>query len=216
MTSGIYMIVFSNGRYYIGSSKNVEKRRCHHLHSLRNGCHYNTLLQRTWNKHGEGEFLVLENVDEKRELLLTREQVYLDAAPKGALLNLSRVAEYPEGTPSVVAGRSARARTQHANGNLGPHTITPEGKARIAAANSKRLKGRRQKPEAVAKMRKACRERWTPELRAEQRQRLLDQRSQRTTEQDNAIREKQKNSWTSEKRANQRERFFAQRAEGRI
>lgn len=216
MTSGIYMIVFSNDRYYIGSSKNIEKRRMHHLHSLRNDCHYNTLLQRTWNKHGEGEFLVLEQVEGVREALLSREQMYISAAPEEMLLNLSRIAEYPECTPEVLAGRSKRAKAQHAAGRLGNSTWTVEGRARIAKKTGERLRGRKQKPEAVAKMRKTCKERWTPELRVAQRQRLLDQRSQRTAEQEHVIRAKQKSSWTPEKRATQRERFLTQRAEGRI
>lgn len=169
MTSGIYIMVFPNGRYYIGSSKNCTKRWYHHKHLLERGWHYNSLLQRTWRKHGEAQFLMLERVEHSK--LLIREQVYLDAAPEGALLNLSKIAGYPEGTVEVLKGRSERAKMQHATGNLGAHTLTEKGKKRRAAAVSRALKGRKQKPEAVTKMRKACRERWTPELREGQRQR---------------------------------------------
>ena len=169
MISGIYIMIFPNGRYYIGSSKNCTKRWYHHRHLLERDCHYNSLLQRTWRKHGEAQFLMLEQVEHSE--LLSREQVYLDAAPEGTLLNLSKIAGYPEGTAEVLKGRSERAKMQHAVGNLGAHILTEKGKKRRGAAVSRALKGRKQKPEAVAKMRKACKERWTPELREEQRQR---------------------------------------------
>jgi len=54
---GIYYIVNNyNGKIYIGSSINMKRRKKEHLNSLRNGSHYNTHLQASYNKYGEDVF----------------------------------------------------------------------------------------------------------------------------------------------------------------
>ena len=79
---GIYIIKnLKNDKCYYGSSKNIEKRWRTHLNQLNNGKYHNTHLQRSWVKHGEGNFIfeVIEECDEK--ILLEREQTYLDLKP---------------------------------------------------------------------------------------------------------------------------------------
>ena len=80
--SGIYKIVNkANGKYYVGSSKNMSHRFHEHKTYLRHNYHFNDHLQHAWNKYGElnFEFIIFEqypNID--RKTLLDIEQKYLD------------------------------------------------------------------------------------------------------------------------------------------
>lgn len=74
---GIYKITnITNNKFYIGSSVNINKRKLHHLHLLRNSKHGNTYLQKSWNKYGEKsfDFEILEFC----ENIIEREQYYID------------------------------------------------------------------------------------------------------------------------------------------
>lgn len=76
---GIYQIAnLVNGKIYIGSSKNLTRRRKEHARMLRNGNHHSSYLQFAYNKHGKSnfQFKILEYV--KEEDLLEVEQRYLD------------------------------------------------------------------------------------------------------------------------------------------
>ena len=77
--SGIYCIInIRNSKRYIGSSKNIRQRLWSHRAELRHNKHENTHLQSAWNKYGEQNFdyYILENCEE--DLLLEREQWYID------------------------------------------------------------------------------------------------------------------------------------------
>jgi group I intron endonuclease len=77
--SGVYMIVNKiNGKRYVGSAVNLEKRWKEHLYALRGG--YHTIrFQRSYNKYGEKsfEFIIMEEVKDKNQLI-PREQTWLD------------------------------------------------------------------------------------------------------------------------------------------
>lgn len=76
---GVYIIRNKvNGKFYIGSSKNIWNRWQSHKYELNNGIHSNKHLQRAWNKYREEnfEFDVLEFCDE--EIQFQREQEYID------------------------------------------------------------------------------------------------------------------------------------------
>lgn len=78
--SGIYKILcVPTGKFYIGSSNNVKRRWGEHRKRLRQGSHPSAHLQNAWNLHGEAsfEFVVLELTPV--EILLSREQVWLDS-----------------------------------------------------------------------------------------------------------------------------------------
>ena len=65
---GIYVWVCAiNGKVYVGSAKNVAKRRTEHLRMLRAGNHHSIHLQRAWNTYGSEtfEFEVLEPVEDE-------------------------------------------------------------------------------------------------------------------------------------------------------
>jgi len=78
---GIYKIVNkTDNKYYVGSSNVINRRWSQHKTQLRNNCHRNNHLQRSWNKFGEDNF-IFEVVEEvPKEKLIEVEQKYLDIA----------------------------------------------------------------------------------------------------------------------------------------
>lgn len=79
--SGIYKIINkTNGKYYIGSSKNIKYRWYNHKTNLICNKHHNDHLQNAWNKYGklEFDFVIVEEIPEEK--LLLKEQQYLDIA----------------------------------------------------------------------------------------------------------------------------------------
>ena len=79
MNCGIYRITCkSNGKFYVGSSRDLKFRWQQHRSDLRHNRHRNDKLQHSFNKYGEENFLfeVIETCSE--ELLLEREQYFID------------------------------------------------------------------------------------------------------------------------------------------
>lgn len=76
MLSGIYKIVNTkNGKFYIGSTKNLEQRWKKHLKDLSRTRHCNIHLQRSYNKHGNVfKFEILEYTID----LFNRERYWID------------------------------------------------------------------------------------------------------------------------------------------
>jgi len=97
MTIGIYQIkCSSNGKVYVGSSKNIEERWIKHRYDLDRNIHHNQYLQSVWNKYGEHtfQFSILEVC--AANVLLEREQHYLDILFDSTnVLNLARIAGSP-------------------------------------------------------------------------------------------------------------------------
>lgn len=96
--SGIYKIVNKiNGKYYIGSSRDVLKRWNNHKSTLRRKIHKSPHLQSAWNKYGElnFNFVIVENCDVDKLLII--EQKYLDVlvSQRNICYNTSYVAERP-------------------------------------------------------------------------------------------------------------------------
>ena len=79
MKSCIYKITNKvNGKTYIGSTKNVNARWVKHKALLRHNRHSNLHLQAAWNKYGEGSFTFEIIEDCLPEMLLSREQFFID------------------------------------------------------------------------------------------------------------------------------------------
>jgi group I intron endonuclease len=79
--SGIYKIINKlNGKYYVGSSKNIFERWNIHLRNLNNCKHHSDYLQRAWNKYKPDNFVfeIVELVS--YEKLKETEQNYLNKA----------------------------------------------------------------------------------------------------------------------------------------
>lgn len=79
MNSGIYKIRNNkNGKYYIGSSSNLKVRKSYHFSQLRRNIHKNTILQNSFNKYKEINF-IFETVELCNPTeLIRREQYYID------------------------------------------------------------------------------------------------------------------------------------------
>lgn len=78
MNSGIYAIRNTiNNKRYIGSTLGLHKRYSQHQRDLKRGKHFNSCLQRAWNKYGEINFCyeIIEHCD--AEMLLTREEFWI-------------------------------------------------------------------------------------------------------------------------------------------
>ena len=78
-TSGVYKITCTaNNRFYVGSSKNIQRRIQVHKHQLRANAHHNPHLQNCFNKYGVGSF-TFEVVELcPASVKFEREQYYFD------------------------------------------------------------------------------------------------------------------------------------------
>lgn len=146
MTSGIYKIQhISSGKFYIGSSKNIEARWKAHSFELSNNKHGNLKLQNAWNKYGASSFLfiVLEFVEDL-DLLLVKEQQYIDSLKP--FYNIALV------VTSCMKGRNQTeaAKLKVSVANKG-RIVSEATRAKISEAN----KGRKMSDAALENMRKA-------------------------------------------------------------
>jgi group I intron endonuclease len=87
---GIYKIVSTCGKVYIGSAVTLRTRFMSHRRSLQVNKHDNERIQNYYNKHSENSlsFHVIEYCD--REKLIEREQFYIDAF--NPFFNIARIA----------------------------------------------------------------------------------------------------------------------------
>lgn len=94
MDSGIYKILCkTSGKFYIGSSQELSRRKIHHYNRLRANKHGNPHLQNSYNLYGETNiiFEILETCDISN--LLMTEQSYIDKYKNtGILFNVAEVA----------------------------------------------------------------------------------------------------------------------------
>lgn len=137
--SGIYEIRnVINGNVYVGSSVDVGRRLKEHFSKLRLGSHYNSHLQRAYNKYGHDSFSwsIIELVPDASRLIAT-EQIHIDN--RNPAYNICRVAGHPGGLRHSEATRAkiSAARLGAGNGMYG-RTHTSEAIARIAAASASR------------------------------------------------------------------------------
>ncbi len=94
--SGVYTITCTaNGRVYVGSSINIEKRFAYHVWQLRSGVHENRHLLNAWNKYGEAAFVfrMIEAVPGP-DRLIEREQFWMGRLSPGRTgFNIRQVAD---------------------------------------------------------------------------------------------------------------------------
>lgn len=185
MPTGIYKIIHTeSGRYYIGSSINIEKRWWKHKNDLKNGDHHSIYLQRLWNKYGEDafEFQIFEETTD----LIQREQELLDEGSP-LLLNMSRNAaggdliSYHPNRKDIVRRMAASVQERYNNltqeqkteiygrfGSDNPNYGNPWNEDQRARARAQHI-GKTHTPETRAKMGAIVKERWSnPEFREQQ------------------------------------------------
>lgn len=80
MIIGIYKIEnIKNGKIYVGSSKDIEKRWKEHIHKLKYGVHHSVKLQRSYDRIEDKSVFKFEVIEETTEdMLKEREQYYID------------------------------------------------------------------------------------------------------------------------------------------
>jgi group I intron endonuclease len=111
--TGIYQIINKiNGKRYIGSSKDLTKRKKDHFRLLRKNKHHGILLQYAYNKYGEHNFifeiiLFCEITD-----LLYYEQKFLDTYSKSKLYNTCRIAGSTLGIKHSEEANRAKSERQ--------------------------------------------------------------------------------------------------------
>jgi group I intron endonuclease len=111
-TIGIYQIrnkVIS--KIYIGSSKNIEGRWYVHKRDLKLKQHHSIYLQRAWEKYGEENFTfeILELL-ETTDILLEREQYYLDKYESYKKENGYNICSVAENCTGVIASKETRRK----------------------------------------------------------------------------------------------------------
>lgn len=132
MASGVYCIASCDGRRYIGSAVNIDKRWKEHRRGLSTGKHHSRFMQRVWNKRGPGAFAFSVLLLCDREKLLMYEQRCLDAFK-------------PEFNTCPTAGSRLGSK------------MSDEARARMSASSASRrrgsnFKGRKHSPESLAKI----------------------------------------------------------------
>ena len=73
---GIYIIKFNNGDTYIGRSNNIPHRMRNHKYQLKNNIHKNKHMQNVYNKYGEFNYEIVEEVESN--LLGEREMFWIN------------------------------------------------------------------------------------------------------------------------------------------
>ncbi len=146
-TSGIYFILNShNGKMYVGSAVDFEKRWKNHRIELELNRHCNVYLQSAWNKYGADafEFVIVENVADL-DKLIEIEQLWIDASEccnreKG--YNLCAVAGSAFGRK---ASEETKAKLSLAKSG---HIVSAETRVKISAFH----KGRKRSEETKLKL----------------------------------------------------------------
>jgi group I intron endonuclease len=148
MASAIYAIVNNvTNDMYVGSAVAVNRRWSAHRNLLTKKCHYNSRLQRAYNKYGSGSFdwEIIQFVDDKSQLI-AREQFWMNFfAP---VYNGRPVANSPLGTKASDETRAKMSVSAKKRGFTEKHkqniskakkgicTISEEQKKRLSVLNT--------------------------------------------------------------------------------
>ena len=127
-TKGIYKIVnINNNKYYLGSSKHIERRFKEHINLLNKNKHHCKHLQNAWNLYGKEDFkfIVIENLSNLEiDKIRIIEQFYLDSVADWneiyntsksvdkISLNLSPTKETREKISMTLKGRKQSEQTR--------------------------------------------------------------------------------------------------------
>lgn len=168
--SGVYKIVNEeNGKYYIGSSKDMRRRWREHKRLLNKGTHINSYLQNAWNKYGEASFsfAIIKKCDpgsviEMEQKLL--DDIFEDDTSNAKSYNISHSAcggivwkgEYPEEARKKLSKKMKnRVVTEETRKKMSEaftgRVVSPEARRNISLA----AQGRVISEETKAKISKA-------------------------------------------------------------
>ena len=158
-TCGIYKIINKiNGRFYIGSSDNIERRFNRHFLDLRKNKHDNQHLQNAWNKYGKEAFMTEVVKSCRCEDLLLEEQKELDIWVGNTLCyNLSKIAGQPvspgEKRPQWIVDKisaTQKGKPRWTNEQKQQMSIDRQGRTHSTKTKEK-MRGRNSSFENIAK-----------------------------------------------------------------
>lgn len=128
--TGIYQIVnTANGKIYVGSAVNFEKRWKEHLRQLTEKRHHSILLQRAWDKYGEAAFSFQKLIFCAKENLIWFEQRFIDALSPA--FNVCKVAGSVLGYRHTPEAKEAARLRATGNTHCRGKTLPEETKERI-------------------------------------------------------------------------------------
>lgn len=153
MKSGIYKILNKhNGKFYIGSAFDLDKRWTEHKYHLNRLTHKNSYLQNAWNKYGSVsfEFIIIEICD--KENLIIREQYWIDNLKPE--YNLAKIAGSRAGVsmPEIAKIKIGANSKRHLTGRK----MSQQHKDAISKANSGKQFRLGQKQSAEEKEKRAA------------------------------------------------------------
>lgn len=153
MKAGVYKISnSSNGKCYIGSSIDIDRRRLEHFSALLHNRHINQHLQNAYNKYGREcfEFEIIETVeitDNIKQDLLDREQFWIDnIKPEynillvaGSTLGYHHTEETKRKISETTTGvKKSVEHSKHISEGQKGKTLTEEHKEKLSQAAKKR------------------------------------------------------------------------------
>ena len=163
--SGIYKITnLVNGKCYIGSAVNINRRWCDHRSKLSNNKHHSIHLQRAWNIYGEENFKFEVLFNCSKEELIQYEQLHFDELTPdynickvaGNCLGRKHSEKSKKKMSLILIGHTrnkGRVHTEEHNAKISAahkgKVVSKETKSKISIAN----KGKKRSEETIAKLR---------------------------------------------------------------
>lgn len=145
-----------NGRYYVGSTSRLQRRRSDHLSALRRGAHENPRVQREWDKHGPLVFRPFACALGAGMLAGLEQQAIDEAVASGAALNINRdTVRHRLGIPMTDECKQRIAAQKRGK------RLTPEQRAERAARMAQYpnpMAGRKQSEETRRKISEALKQ----------------------------------------------------------
>lgn len=130
--SGIYSIINTHdGKRYVGSAVNLNKRWAQHKLNLSKGTHCNIILQNAWNKYGADSFIFIVNEQCSADMLLEREQHHINIKSDYNICPTAGNTLGMKHTPEAIAKIIETKKN-----------ISPETRARMVAAHKGTNKGK--------------------------------------------------------------------------
>jgi len=170
MAQGIYCWLNTlNGKVYVGSGQDLERRRAEHTRSLTAGTHFNLHLQAAWNLYGAGvfKFIVIEDVPDLLWLRARESAWILRLQASVPAYGYNHTGDGWSPSPTTQEARAALRKAwvgRKARGDY--YKFTPEQTATAGALGRASLKKKWQDPAWRADIQRKQKKGWTPEARA--------------------------------------------------